>query len=129
MTARPGAKSQSVSQHGEQPPPPIAVALLPIWLLIGFLALMVPWLPLRAVVIVGWGVLIFTYERYLNLPVPVTPGTMFWFGCTLSYVVGGLGTDLVDRSLATNFLYAAESAGFGMRYLDSALLYLGLGLG
>jgi len=63
--------------------------------------------------------LIFTCERYLDLPVPATPGTMLWLGSTLSYVVGGLGTKLLYGS----------TFDAGLQYLDSALLYLGLGLG
>ncbi len=106
----------------------VAPGLFLSLLLISCAALFIPSLIVRATVILVLGSLIFTYERYLGLPVPVTPGTMLWLGSTLSYVVGGLGTDLIDRYYGKNFLYT-QGFGFGMHYLDSALLYLGLGLG
>lgn len=123
-----GPRSQMAALRWGKPRPAIATELFLVLLLIGILVLFIPSLPLRAAVIIGWGGLIFSYERYLGLPVPASPGTMLWFGSTLSYVVGGLGTDLIYEQLGTNFLYN-ELPGFGLRYLESTLLYLGLGLG
>lgn len=87
-------------------------------LFLGTGILLIPSLYVRAAIILIWGVLIFTYERYLDLPVPVTPGTMLWFGSTLSYVIGGIGTKLAF----------GQPEELGLPYLNSALLYLGLGL-
>jgi len=95
---------------------------------VGSAALLIPSMVVRAVVIMGWGILIFTYERYLGLPVPASPGTMLWLGSMLSYVIGGLGTDLLYRYYGMNFIIGFR-LDLGLRYLDSALLYLGLGLG
>jgi hypothetical protein len=114
-----GVKPQKLPLRIREPQPFVATELFLALILIGSsVAILVPSLPLRAAVILVWGILIFSYERYLGLPAPVTPGTMLWLGSTLSYVVGGLGTIAI---------YGA-SDGFGLRYLDTALLYLGLGL-
>ena len=80
--------------------------------------LLVPSLAVRSIIILILGVLIFSYEMALKLPVPMTPGTLLWLGSTLSYIVGGI---------VSKFLFE-QTNDFGLVYLDSALLYLGLGL-
>lgn len=87
-------------------------------LLIGSAVLLIPSVPLRAAIILLWGYVIYHYERYLGLPAPVAPGTMLWMGSVLSYVVGGLGMRM----------FHPGELDAGMKYLDVALLYLGLGL-
>lgn len=88
------------------------------WLFSGSALLFAPSAELRSLIILSWGIFIFYFERGLGLPVPATPGFLFWLGNVLSYVVGGMGT---------NWFF--ESGELGLRYLDRALLYLGLGLG
>jgi hypothetical protein len=80
--------------------------------------LLIPSLYLRAAMICVLGVIIYRIERRLALLVPASPGCVFWFGNFGSYVVGGIGTGLIYDSWN----------GYGMRYLDGALLYIGLGL-
>jgi len=80
--------------------------------------LLIPSLYLRAAMILVLGVIIYRIERRLALLAPASPGCMFWLGNFMSYVFGGIGTGLIYDSWND----------YGMRYLDGALLYIGLGL-
>lgn len=118
MTMRGHITPQALRPYGMRSGSAAAAYLYPALLFLGAPLLILPYPGLRALVIVVWGALIFAYERHIGLPVPATPGVMLWLGSTLSYVIGGLGT----------VLFYGRSYDTGLLYLDSALLYLGLGL-
>lgn len=80
--------------------------------------LLIPLMFVRTVAIILLGVLIYTHERQLKMLVPASPGFVFWLGNILSYVIGGVGLTLL----------LGGSDHFGIRYLNDALLYLGIGL-
>lgn len=80
--------------------------------------LLIPLMFVRIVAIILLGVLIYIHERQLKMLVPASPGFIFWLGNILSYIIGGVGlTLLLDGSDI-----------FGIRYLNDALLYIGIGL-
>ncbi|UZR28735.1 hypothetical protein [Methylococcus mesophilus] len=80
--------------------------------------LLIPFIFVRAFAIMLLGMLIYTHERQLKMLVPASPGFLFWFGNVLSYIVGGFG-----------FAILADAwDDFGIRYLNDALFYLGIGL-
>jgi len=95
-----------------------SVLLQRMWLCLATAGLFIPSVYVRAMMIIMIGTLIYMQERTLGLLVPASPGFSYWVTSFLSYVVGGIGTAV---------LYDARN-GFGTRYLDSALLYLGLGM-
>jgi hypothetical protein len=63
------------------------------------------------------GGIIYRQEKNLGLTVPASPGVILWFSSFCSYVIGGIGA---------GFLFDAWE-DFGIRCLDVALLYLGVG--
>ena len=87
-------------------------------LVFALLGLFIPSVYVRAIMICIIGYLIFKHERRLGLLVPASPGVIFWLGNFLSYVVGGIGTGLVFGNWE----------GYGMRYLEDAMFFIGLGL-
>lgn len=78
----------------------------------------VPLLISRVIGLLMLGALIYFQEKKIGFLVPASPGFIFWFGNFLSYVIGGI---------STGFLYDGWS-DFGIRHLDSALLYLSIGI-
>ena len=73
---------------------------------------------IRAVGIIFLGVLIYKHERHLKMLVPASPGFVFWLGNFLHYIIGGIGLTIISDG----------SDDFGIRYLENALLYIGIGL-
>ncbi|MBK8637487.1 MAG: hypothetical protein IPN92_04095 [Chromatiaceae bacterium] len=71
----------------------------------------------RSLIILGFGALLYAWEKRLKMLVPASPGVMFWLGNVLSYIVGGVGMATLQNAWGD----------FGLRYLNDALLYLGLG--
>jgi len=87
-------------------------------LMLALAGLFVPSVFVRGAMICVIGYLIYRHERRLALLVPASPGVVFWLGNFLSYVVSGIGTGLIFGNWG----------GYGMRYLEDAMFYIGLGL-
>ena len=79
--------------------------------------LLIPSIYTRACILLILGALIYRQEKNLGLLVPASPGVILWFSSFCSYVIGGIGA---------GFLFDAWE-DFGIRHLDIALLYLGVG--
>lgn len=79
--------------------------------------LLIPSIYTRACILLIFGALIYRQEKNLGLLVPASPGVILWFSSFCSYVIGGIGS---------GFLFDAWE-DFGIRHLDTALLYLGVG--
>lgn len=71
----------------------------------------------RSLIILAFGVLLYAWEKRLKMMVPASPGVMFWLGSVLSYIIGGVGQATLQNAWDD----------FGLRYLNDALLYLGIG--
>lgn len=79
--------------------------------------LLIPFMVVRAIAIIMLGILIYKHEQHLKMLVPASPGFVFWLGNFLHYIVGGIGLTIISDG----------SDDFGIRYLNDALLYNGIG--
>lgn len=79
--------------------------------------LLIPFMVVRAIAIIMLGILIYKHEQHLKMLVPASPGFVFWLGNFLHYIVGAIGLTILSD----------VSDDFGIRYLNDALLYIGIG--
>jgi hypothetical protein len=89
-----------------------------ILFLICILFLIIPNAYVRSLGILGIGIVIYRQEQSLNMPVPASPGFMFWFGNFLNYIFGALGYAILQDAWDDR----------GIRYIGPSLGYCGIGL-
>lgn len=90
--------------------------------------LLIPFVMTRAIAILCLGLLIYSTERKFRMLVPASPGFVFWIGNVFVYIIGGIGFNLLLGGEVDGCPLGNCEVTIGLSYLNSALLYVGIGL-